>query len=99
MFFSLIIISWSWLEIATKAQENLNTSEASLSDDFYLSKIETMKYFYDYELPASRIAQEPLSDRAAARLLVLDRASQTIRHMNVGDLPDILAPNDHVMQN
>jgi len=50
-FFSLIIISWSWLEIATKAQENLNTSEASLSDDFYLSKIETMKYFYDYELP------------------------------------------------
>jgi S-adenosylmethionine:tRNA ribosyltransferase-isomerase len=55
--------------------------------------------FYDYKLPASRIAQEPLSDRAAARLLVLDRASQTIRHMNVGDLPDILAPNDLMVVN
>ena len=55
--------------------------------------------FYDYELPASRIAQEPLPDRAAARLLVLDRASQTIRHMNVGDLPDILAPNDLMVVN
>jgi len=50
-FFSLIIISWSWLEIATKAEENLNKTEAPLEDDFYLSKIETMKYFYDYELP------------------------------------------------
>ena len=35
--------------------------------------------FYDYDLPESSIAQEPLADRAAARLLVLDRATQSIR--------------------
>ena len=55
--------------------------------------------FYDYELPASCIAQEPLPDRAAARLLVLDRASQTIRHRHVRDLPEILAPNDLMVVN
>lgn len=55
--------------------------------------------FFDYELPASRIAQQPLPDRAAARLLVLDRASQTIQHMNVRDLPDILAPTDLLVVN
>ena len=55
--------------------------------------------FYDYELPNSCIAQEPLPDRAAARLLVLDRASQTIRHRHVRDLPEILAPNDLMVVN
>jgi S-adenosylmethionine:tRNA ribosyltransferase-isomerase len=55
--------------------------------------------FYDYDLPESSIAQEPLADRAAARLLVLDRASQSIRHMNICDLPKILAPNDLMIVN
>ena len=49
--------------------------------------------------PNSCIAQEPLPDRAAARLLVLDRASQTIRHRHVRDLPEILAPNDLMVVN
>ena len=55
--------------------------------------------FYDYDLPESSIAQEPLADRAAARLLVLDRATQSIRHMNIRDLPEILAPNDLLIVN
>ena len=55
--------------------------------------------FYDYELPASCIAQEPLPDRAAARLLVLNRASQTIQHRHVRDLPEILSPNDLMVVN
>ena len=50
-FFSLIIIGWTWLEIATKAQESLNEPDASLSEEFYIGKIETMKYFFSYELP------------------------------------------------
>ena len=50
-FFSLIIIGWTWLEIATKAQDNLNDVDAPLSDEFYIGKIETLKYFYSYELP------------------------------------------------
>ncbi|MEC8737988.1 MAG: S-adenosylmethionine:tRNA ribosyltransferase-isomerase, partial [Planctomycetota bacterium] len=39
--------------------------------------------FYDYDLPKPSIAQEPLSDRASARLLVLDRATQSIQHMHI----------------
>ena len=50
-FFSLIIVGWTWLEIATKAQDNLNDANAPLSDEFYFGKIETLKYFYSYELP------------------------------------------------
>ena len=30
---------------------------------------------FDYELPEDRIAQVPLTDRAASRMLVIDRAS------------------------
>ena len=55
--------------------------------------------FYDYDLPQSSIAQEPLADRAAARLLVLDRSTQSIRHMNIRDLPEILSPNDLMIVN
>ncbi|MBQ4202651.1 MAG: S-adenosylmethionine:tRNA ribosyltransferase-isomerase, partial [Thermoguttaceae bacterium] len=38
---------------------------------------------YDYELPERLIAQTPLPDRTAARMMVVDRATQTISHMHV----------------
>lgn len=50
-FFSLIIVAWNWLEVATNSQEALNKGDKKYSDIFYKSKIETMKYFFDYELP------------------------------------------------
>jgi butyryl-CoA dehydrogenase len=50
-FFSLILIGWTWLEIATEAEENLNKTDSPYSDEFYIGKIETMKYFFGYELP------------------------------------------------
>jgi S-adenosylmethionine:tRNA ribosyltransferase-isomerase len=54
---------------------------------------------YDYELPADRIAQEPLADRSAARLLVVDRGSGGLAHRHVRDLPEILRPADLVVVN
>ncbi len=54
---------------------------------------------YDYELPAELIAQEPLADRAAARLLVVERASGSLRHAHIRDLPELLSPNDLVVVN
>lgn len=54
---------------------------------------------YDYDLPTELIAQEPLADRAAARLLVADRATGTITHRSVRDLPDLLRPHDLVVVN
>ncbi|MDA9257360.1 acyl-CoA dehydrogenase [Flavobacteriaceae bacterium] len=50
-FFSLIIVAWNWLEIATDSQEALVNRDKKYSEIFYNSKIETMKYFFDYELP------------------------------------------------
>jgi butyryl-CoA dehydrogenase len=50
-FFSLVIVAWNWLEIAINSQEALNKGDKKYSDIFYKSKIETMKYFFDYELP------------------------------------------------
>jgi len=50
-FFSLIIVAWNWLEIATDSQEALVNGDKKYSEIFYNSKIETMKYFFDYELP------------------------------------------------
>ena len=50
-FFSLIILGWNWLEIASNSADAINRNEKSFSNEFYSSKIETMKYFFEYELP------------------------------------------------
>jgi len=54
---------------------------------------------YDYELPKDLIAQYPLPQRADSRLLVVNRAEQSIEHYHVRDLPEILAPNDRLVLN
>ena len=50
-FFSLVIVGWNWLEIALNSQKALKNVDSKYSDIFYKSKIETMKYFFEYELP------------------------------------------------
>lgn len=54
---------------------------------------------YDYDLPRHLIAQEPLADRAAARLLVVRRADGSLSHRHVRDLPTLLRPGDLVVVN
>jgi len=54
---------------------------------------------YAYELPPDLIAQESLADRAAARLLVVDRATASLEHRYVRDLPQILRAGDLVIVN
>lgn len=54
---------------------------------------------YDYELPRELIAQQPLADRAAARLLVVRRVDGSLTHCQVRDLPHLLAPDDLVVVN
>ena len=50
-FFSLVIVGWNWLEIAANSQEVLKYGDKKYSEILYKSKIETMKYFFEYELP------------------------------------------------
>ena len=54
---------------------------------------------YDYDLPTELIAQQALTDRAAARLLVVHRATGRLEHRQISDLPEILAPGDLVVVN
>lgn len=54
---------------------------------------------FTYDLPPELIAQQPLADRAASRLLVLDRASGTIRHRHFRDVVELIAPADVVVLN
>ncbi len=58
---------------------------------------------YDFELPADRIAQQPIEPRDAAKLLVLDRAAAThdtaCRHATFSELADWLEPGDLLIVN
>jgi S-adenosylmethionine:tRNA ribosyltransferase-isomerase len=54
---------------------------------------------FDYDLPVERIAQEPLEDRAASRLLHLDRHTKTWRDRLFRKLPDILRKDDLLVLN
>ena len=54
---------------------------------------------FDYNLPQEQIAQHPLADRAASRLLVLDRTAGTTRHLHFHDLPTLIPPGDLLVIN
>jgi S-adenosylmethionine:tRNA ribosyltransferase-isomerase len=54
---------------------------------------------FEYDLPAELIAQEPLPERSASRLLVLDRATGAITHRHFTDLIDLIAPEDVLVLN
>ncbi|MFP6620127.1 MAG: tRNA preQ1(34) S-adenosylmethionine ribosyltransferase-isomerase QueA [Pirellulaceae bacterium] len=54
---------------------------------------------YDYELPRERIAQEPLRQRADARLLVVDRETGQLEHSHVRNLIEHLSPGDCLVLN
>jgi S-adenosylmethionine:tRNA ribosyltransferase-isomerase len=54
---------------------------------------------FDYELPEAAIAQEPLAQRDAARLLVDGGPGRTPEHRHVRDLADLLEPGDVLVVN
>ena len=54
--------------------------------------------FY-YELPPELIAQEPLSDRSASRLMVLDKTTGQVEHRHFYDIADMLCEGDTLILN
>jgi len=54
---------------------------------------------FDYRLPEELIAQEPLSDRAASRMLHLIRASGGWQDRRFRELPELLRPDDLLVVN
>jgi len=54
---------------------------------------------FDYQLPDELIAQEPLADRSASRMLVVDRAAGTFHDRIFRDLPSYLRAGDCLVLN
>ncbi len=54
---------------------------------------------FDYHLPAELIAQQPLAQRSAGRLLCLQREQQRISDQQFVDLPDWLKAGDLLVMN
>lgn len=54
---------------------------------------------FNYLLPPQLIAQHPLSERSASRLLVLDGAKGTVRDQHFYQLPEFLNANDLLVFN
>ena len=54
--------------------------------------------FY-YDLPEELIAQTPIEKRDESRLMVLNRANQTIEHKTFKDIIDYLEPGDCLVRN
>lgn len=54
---------------------------------------------FNYELPEKLIAQVPIKDRSASRLMVLHKDTQTIEHKVFKDIIDYLQPGDCLVRN
>lgn len=54
---------------------------------------------YNYELPNELIAQEPVAHRADSRLMVVDRAKDSLEHFHFRDLPSFLQAGDALVLN
>ncbi len=72
------------------SSETISAQTSTLFDDVEL---------YDYTLPESLIAKEPLPNRDASRLLVLERGGAEVQHRGVSDLPELLSPGDCLVLN
>lgn len=54
---------------------------------------------FEFDLPETLIAQAPLEDREAARMMVVNRNEGTLSHHTVRDLPLFLRPHDCMILN
>ena len=59
--------------------------------------LKTSDYYFD--LPQELIAQDPLEDRAASRLLVMNRQTGEIEHRVFRDIKEYLRPGDTLVLN
>ena len=54
---------------------------------------------FDYDLPPELVAQHPVPQRSASRLLHLDAASGTLQDLKFSDLPLLVEPHDALVLN
>lgn len=54
---------------------------------------------FDYPYPPEAVAQRPLPDRSASRLMVVDRGGGTVTHRVFRDIPELVRPGDVLVVN
>ncbi len=54
---------------------------------------------FDYPLPRELVAQRPLAERDASRMMLVDRATATLQDRTFRELPQILQPGDLLVFN
>ena len=54
---------------------------------------------FAFELPAELIAQEPLPERSASRLMAVEANTGGCSHLTFRDLPQLLTPDDLLVFN
>src|SRR5271170_6065072 len=54
---------------------------------------------FDYDLPPERIAQRPLAERDASRMLLLDRESGAWADGNFREFPELLSGDELIVVN
>jgi S-adenosylmethionine:tRNA ribosyltransferase-isomerase len=54
---------------------------------------------YDFELPQAQIAQKPLGERDASRLMTVSRSTGAWTHRRFTELPELLRPGDVLVLN
>jgi len=59
---SLIIVGWQWLEMATAAKQVLVTGKMIRTEKFYEAQIQSMKFYFKYEVSKVLSLKETLLD-------------------------------------
>jgi alkylation response protein AidB-like acyl-CoA dehydrogenase len=62
-YLSIVVLGWLWLEMAVDAKRELENTDRKYSENFYESKIHTMKFYFKYEVPKTNsLAESLMSD-------------------------------------
>lgn len=71
---STIVVAYQWLKIAVAAKEALVTGNGDQDASFYESKVNTMKFFYKYQLPEVNACFETIMNEDV--LTILDEKTE-----------------------
>jgi len=83
-----------WLTLCSASQLACVVEESRLANESSMRLSD-----FDYPLPDELIAQHPLPQRSASRLLYLDGADGALRDREFADLPELVSPNDVLVFN
>lgn len=73
---SNIIIAHQWLKMALAAENALQSGDSTYTEDFYRSKVHTMKFYFKYELPKTSASLETLLNKD--KLTITDTYNDSI---------------------